>query len=134
MQMLRVGRRQEDARKMMAEPQDQSTSQRDASGAANRREYPRIDVRLRVDVHKDAVVHECQTSNVSWGGLALVELAEPVKVGDDVELGLAAESPMVHAHVCWRRGDEVGVRFAPEGKVERNCVRAWVQSALKDQA
>lgn len=127
---------------MATAPKEQSPQESEAAQskpsqaetAANRREFPRIDVRLRVDVHKDAVIHQCQTSNISWGGLALENLAEPVKVGDDVELGLDAESPMVHAHVCWRRGDEVGVRFAPEGKVERNCVRAWVQSALRDHA
>ncbi len=100
---------------------------------ADRREFPRIDVRLRVDVHADAVVHQCQTSNVSWGGLAILKLAEPVKVGDDVELGLEAELPMVQAHVCWRRGDEVGVRFTPQGRDQRQCVQAWVQTALKDR-
>jgi hypothetical protein len=54
---------------------------------------------------------ECHVRNVSPRGAKLI-VGELLSLPQEFELNVPAKGKTYQAHVCWRRGDEVGVEFA----------------------
>jgi hypothetical protein len=68
----------------------------------------------RVYYNKHSVSAECLVRDMSDGG-ARLELSENVIIPDVMELYIPKKQKTFHAHVLWRRGNEVGVEYADSG-------------------
>lgn len=97
------------------------------------REHDRfsLEIGVTVDVSGGAPI-EATLKNVSYGGLSLEVPVGALPLGGAVDVCLPLEPGVtlkLGGVVCWRRGNDVGVRFEGLRRAARLAVQAMVNEA-----